>query len=284
MSKVFSFAFAAVTMFFLLTATSGRCFAQDVVWSDDNVPAGALQLSDGFNTWNWAATNPAPVSGALAHPSSLQPGLHEQYFNYTRAPLSVGAGEVLFAYVFLDVANPPSEVMLSWNAGGWEHRAYWGGNSINYGTDGTTSRQFAGPLPATGRWVRLEVPASRVGLEGATITGMGFSLFNGTATWDKAGKAPRAGTPTTAAAGASEVVWSDDTVPDGAVQQTDGRDAWNWTASSPAPASGAHAHQSSLLPGLHEHFFNHASKPLRSAPAKFSSPTSISTPPIHPAN
>lgn len=114
--------------------------------------------------------------------------------------------------------------------------------------------------------------------------GHGFSLFNGTATWDKAGKAPRAGTPTTAAAGASEVVWSDDTVPDGAVQQTDGRDAWNWTASSPAPASGAHAHQSSLLPGLHEHFFNHASKPLRSAPAKFSSPTSISTPPIHPAN
>ena len=25
--------------------------------ADENVPAGALQLSDGFNTWNWAATN-----------------------------------------------------------------------------------------------------------------------------------------------------------------------------------------------------------------------------------
>lgn len=40
--------------------------------------------------------------------------------------------------------------MLSWNADGWEHRAYWGANSINYGTDGSASRHFAGPLPATG--------------------------------------------------------------------------------------------------------------------------------------
>jgi glucose/arabinose dehydrogenase len=36
--------------------------------------------------------------------------------------------------------------------------------------------------------VRLEVPASLVGLEGQTLNGMAFTLFNGRATWDHAGK------------------------------------------------------------------------------------------------
>jgi len=34
----------------------------------------------------------------------------------------------------------------------------------------------------------LQVPASRVALEGSTLTGMAFSLFDGRATWDNAGK------------------------------------------------------------------------------------------------
>ncbi len=36
--------------------------------------------------------------------------------------------------------------------------------------------------------MRLEVPASAVGLEGKTVNGMAFSLYDGRATWDKAGK------------------------------------------------------------------------------------------------
>jgi hypothetical protein len=35
--------------------------------------------------------------------------------------------------------------------------------------------------------VRLEVPAALVGLEGAAITGMSFNLYDGRATWDRAG-------------------------------------------------------------------------------------------------
>src|SRR6185312_12425166 len=45
-----------------------------------------------------------------------------------------------------------------------------------------------GALPATGGWVRLEVPASAVGLEGQTLQGMDYALYNGKATWDYAGK------------------------------------------------------------------------------------------------
>src|ERR1043166_3866657 len=45
-----------------------------------------------------------------------------------------------------------------------------------------------GPLPAAGQWVRLEVPASQVGLEGSILKGMDFSAHGGSVTWDRAGK------------------------------------------------------------------------------------------------
>ena len=68
-------------------------------------------------------------------------------------------------------------------------RAYWGANLISWGTDGTVSRRYMGALPAVGQWVRLEVPAAQVGLEGRTLNGMAFTLYGGRATWDAAGKA-----------------------------------------------------------------------------------------------
>ncbi|MCA1633137.1 MAG: hypothetical protein LC802_05305, partial [Acidobacteria bacterium] len=49
----------------------------------------------------------------------------------------------LIAYVYLDPANVPSEVMLQWNDGTWEHRAYWGANNITgWGVEGTESRRY----------------------------------------------------------------------------------------------------------------------------------------------
>ena len=159
----------------------------DVAWIDDAVPAGATPAG----SWNWVSTAPAPYSGGLAHQSTLAAGFHQHYFTNAAASLQVPSGSILYAYVYLDPANPPSELMLSWNAGGsWVHNAYWGADLINVGTNGTDSRRYMGPLPATGQWVRLELPASAVGLEGTAITGMAFSLFDGRATWDTAGSTP----------------------------------------------------------------------------------------------
>ena len=243
--------------------------AAEVIWSDDAVPAGAQQLSGGDN-WNWISSNPAPAFGTKAHQSDLKAGLHEHFFNYAYTPLKVAAGDVLYAYVYLDPASPPSEIMLAWNDGSWEHRAYWGANSINYGTNGTASRRSMGALPATGKWVRLEVPASAVGLEGRSVTGMGFSQFGGRATWDKTGTAsaasttpttPTSPTPTTG----TEVSWIDDAVPAGAAALSDGKDSWKWVNTAPAPMSGSAAHQSANLAGLHEHFFNYATTKLTPA-------------------
>ena len=36
--------------------------------------------------------------------------------------------------------------------------------------------------------MRLEVPASQVGLEGSTLKGMDFSVYGGRVAWDRAGK------------------------------------------------------------------------------------------------
>ncbi len=167
----------------VVNATTGTT----TVWVDDAVPAGATIGGDGEG-WNWVSSNPTPYSGALAHQSALLSGEHQHFFYNAVTTLPVAVGDTLFTYVYLDPANPPSEVMLQWNDGSWEHRAYWGANSIAWGTNGTVSRHSMGPLPATGQWVLLAVPAAQVGLEGHTLNGMAYTLYNGRATWDYAGK------------------------------------------------------------------------------------------------
>ncbi|HSS18884.1 MAG TPA: RHS repeat-associated core domain-containing protein [Pyrinomonadaceae bacterium] len=156
----------------------------DKLWVDDNLPTGAV-ASGSNEGWNWASFNPAPSAGSLEHQSISFAGVHQHFFTGATNTLKVAAGDSLFAYVYIDPQSLPSEVMLQWfdAATGWEHRAYWGQDKIT--TFG--SRVYRGALPAAGSWQRLEVPAAALGLEGATITGMAFTLFDGRASWDRAG-------------------------------------------------------------------------------------------------
>ncbi len=101
--------------------------------------------------------------------------------------MAVKSGDTLYAYSYLDPDHPPQAVMLQWNDGDWNQRAYWGQNLINWGTNGTSSRRYMGHLPASGGWVRLEVPAAQVGLAGKTVNGLAFTLYGGRAWWDRAG-------------------------------------------------------------------------------------------------
>ncbi len=103
-------------------------------------------------------------------------------------PMEISTGDTMFVWVYLDPANVPEQLMLSWNDGSWEHRAFWGADKISYGTTGTASRFRVGNLPPAGQWVKLEVPASAVGLQGSKIHGMSFSAFGGRVTWDATGK------------------------------------------------------------------------------------------------
>lgn len=159
----------------------------DTVWVEDSLPAGANPVSDGDN-WTWVSSNPAPYSGSLSHQSNNVSGTTQHQHYFTNVSLPVDTADTLFTYVYLNPANPPSQVMLQWNVGGsWEHRAYWGSNISTWGIDGTDSRRYMGALPATGQWVKLSVPANQVGVSGS-VSGIAFSLWGGQATWDKTGK------------------------------------------------------------------------------------------------
>jgi len=158
-------------------------------WVDGPSPASAVTGNGGGDMWNWIiSSNPTAVPGNRVNESALIEGLHQHFFTGAVSTMSVNTGEVLVAFANLDPKNIPSEVMLQWNDGSWEHRAYWGADRIDYGITGTASRRYMGPLPPAGQWVRFAVPARQVSLEGSTINGMAFSLFDGRAIWGRAGK------------------------------------------------------------------------------------------------
>lgn len=248
-----------------------------IVWLDDAIPAGAQTGSDGGDTWTWVNASPTPYSGQRAHQSALAGGLHQHFLHSAGSGFTVAKGDTLFTHVYLDPANPPSQIMVQWNNGSWEHRAYWGANLIQYGTDGTAQRCYMGPLPAAGQWVRLSVPAGLVGLEGTTVSGMAFSLYGGRATWDASGKIlaggalppvaqpppPTNGNP---AAVTNVMAWVDDKLPAGAVPGSDNGDLWRWNNAGPAPFSGNSAHYSPSIAGLHQHFFTDATETLSVKP------------------
>jgi hypothetical protein len=161
---------------------------REIVWVDDELPPGAqAQGNEGQASWKFVG-KPAPVfSGEKSHTRTSK-GLSQHFFTGATQPLHVGAGDKLFAYVYLDSKDPPKEIMLQFNDGTWEHRAYWGGDHIDWGADKSPSRLPMGPLPEAGKWARLEVDAQAVGLaDGAQLNGMAFTQFDGTVWWDRAG-------------------------------------------------------------------------------------------------
>ena len=105
---------------------------------------------------------------------------------FTAAPT-----DMLFAYVYIPPDQKPAALMLEWHDGrDWEHRAYWGEDKFGEGKPDTPSRRRIGPMPEAGGWVRLEVPAARVGMAGKDVRGIGFREFNGQAFWHRAGAVP----------------------------------------------------------------------------------------------
>jgi RHS repeat-associated protein len=133
--------------------------------------------------------------------------------------------------------------MLKWNPGnGWEHRAYWGEDLLPYGTNGTNSRRYMGPLPPAGGWVRLEVPASSVGVANSTLSGMSMSWHTGRAWFDRAGKLSTAG---------AETVWFDDALPTGATLISPSASSATWTDGGIACDFAFTGHYRHAKSGLH---------------------------------
>ena len=169
------------------------------VWIDDALPSGAKPQVGGINgAWNFAGA-PHPIQSGSKSILLKAEGLKQVVIQDTQPGLRVGVGDVLFAHVYLAAANPPKEIMLQWNTGGWNHRVYWGDNVIPWGRDNSPERLRLGALPKAGQWVRLEVEAARVGLKpGALITGWACTQQGGTVYWDRLGivtRTPQADQP-----------------------------------------------------------------------------------------
>lgn len=160
---------------------------QEYVWIEDDLPAGAQPQGD--SPWKFVTKGEGPVLSGEKASTRTAPGLSQHFFTGANPGLKIGEGDILFAHVFIDPANPPKSIMLQFNDGQWEHRANWGDpNAIGFGALNTPAKRQAGELPKAGEWVRLEVNAQEVGLKaGSTLNGWAFTQFGGTCTWDRAG-------------------------------------------------------------------------------------------------
>ena len=160
----------------------------ELVWVDDEEDNGGKTSGD----WKLIRKAEAPVfSGTSSRQLSVTADQTIQYaFQGAKRKITLSIDDQLFAHVWLDPENPPKTIMLQWNDGNWEHRAFWGEDRIEYGSIGEDkpAHKPMGPLPATGKWVRLEVDPVHVGLKpGSVLNGMAFTQFGGTAYWDMAG-------------------------------------------------------------------------------------------------
>jgi hypothetical protein len=160
----------------------------DKVWFDDELPAGAKPQGNGPNPWKFVTAPEHPVYSGKNSSVRTGKGITQHFFTGAKEPLVINANDRLFAYVYLDPKDPPETVQLQFNDGTWEHRAHWGADKAFLPGRKNASNMPMGPLPETGKWVRLEVSAATVGLKpGSKLNGWAFTQFNGTVHWDKAG-------------------------------------------------------------------------------------------------
>lgn len=166
----------------------------DFAWVDDAQANGG----NTEGTWEFVGKNEAPVFSGRS--SRRQTAAAEQtvqhLFRNANRKFTLSEDDRFFAYIWLDPESPPEAVMLQWNDGTWDHRAFWGADKIEFGGIGndTPAHTPMGELPALGEWVRLEVDPGDVGLEaGSVLNGIAFVQYGGTAYWDVAGIATTRG-------------------------------------------------------------------------------------------
>jgi len=156
---------------------------------EDRTPLGAQDY--GFNA-NWDQGRKFSGKASVVVPLSTTGEPHQNYFQGANETLAVPQKSSFEVYVYLDPANPPTEVMVQLLpiGGTWE-RAYWGADNIAWGgpAQGPTHR-YEGALPPTGQWVRLQWKASDVGISTTgidSIYGVAFTLYGGRTWFDHFG-------------------------------------------------------------------------------------------------
>jgi hypothetical protein len=98
-------------------------------------------------------------------------------------------------FIFFDMFIPQESDSLAFmlqvgSREGWEHRAVWGAmdQAPGWGTPDTNSRRKVGELPPKGKWTRMQLPLSSLGITSADyVRELAFSQLNGLVFIDKVG-------------------------------------------------------------------------------------------------
>ncbi|MGG6297047.1 hypothetical protein ACQ4M4_21850 [Leptolyngbya sp. AN02str] len=144
----------------------------------------------------------------------------QQSFVAFRNASSLTAKSVLTAYVFIDPAAPPQQIRLSWIVTARRVRtAYWGENTSVARNLYLTNR-FMGPLPASGKWIRLTVSSYDLGVV-EPISGFGIQVIGGKAAFGHIGTADVNASPD------QDIVWIGNNLPLGAEV---GAGGWPWVS------------------------------------------------------
>ncbi len=161
----------------------------EAVWFDDNFPSGATVGVRGEPT-KFVTEAEGPVFSGSRSLKRTDKGLAQDYYSDGAAPLVIPPNGTVFAYAYLDPKDPPKAVMFQFHTKGkWQHRAVWGDyEAIAFGKPNTAEKVNGGKLPETGKWVKLEMSAAKLGLNaGEQVSGFAFTQFGGTVYWDKMG-------------------------------------------------------------------------------------------------
>lgn len=158
------------------------------IWFEDGFPAGVKNEASGAPLKLVTKENGQVFSGGAAIRRD-SPGAVGQDFFAGGASFVIPKGGRIFVHAWLDPESPPETIMIQFHVGGWKHRAVWGSEEkIPFGKLGTHEKVHLGALPETGKWVRLEVPAEKLGLKAGTkVGGYAFTQFGGTVYWDQLG-------------------------------------------------------------------------------------------------
>jgi len=157
--------------------------AVEEVWLDDVFPAGSRPTCSSRNPSVWStAAEIAPRFGRRSLKQFSASNYQDKFENPTQ-PLTIPENAVVSVWVQVDSAEPSSALMLEFFTGRGNRRVHWG-RAEQYGKS-RDDKNWLGEIPVTGQWVRLEIPAEKLGLKaGDTVRGVALAQYGGIAWWD----------------------------------------------------------------------------------------------------
>jgi len=157
--------------------------SSELVWFEDAFPVKANFSGEPTQL---ITKDKGPVFSGKTALKRTATGVAQDYF-VSGAKYEIPPNGKLSVECYIDPANPPKAIMLQFHTAGWNHRAVWGQEgAIPFGQVRTPEKVQMGALPKAGEWVKLEVPAEKLGLKpGIKVSGYAFTQFDGTVYWDR---------------------------------------------------------------------------------------------------